>query len=243
MSDYYKDEEGKKYKYHTDFKNDRSNLVIISKDNVAFKTDKSLLASASPVFREMFSACSSASPHIHLDHNEEVLELFLHAINRRIVDLEWPTLEAYMGALDLCSMYDTPETGRNLLRMTPIDGRYLVDVESVEGEEEIGFILMTYCAKFDDVLTASRVISIYGEMQHHYTDGKDHFWNPEPRQPILMEKLPPKWVWAYMLALHDCDLKLKTQSESFWNDVGMRFSRNMMSRRGFGVKRRLSQTE
>ncbi|WRT65311.1 uncharacterized protein IL334_002254 [Kwoniella shivajii] len=208
----YTDNDGKEYKYYDEYKDESGDLVIITSDDLAIKVQKSLLEHSSPVFRSMFSTCKSDDNVIHLDHPAAALALYLTALGDRPLDYLNNEYDTFAEAIELCFLYDTLHTGPKMLKTLSPIGKL--------GHKH-GYSLFKFSARFDDVLTACRIIQTIGLYQDTRLNGGDAFWRPNNWERSYMDVLPSSWVWAYMQAHQQTTARIRTRD--YWNDIAIKF--------------------
>ncbi|OCF40538.1 hypothetical protein I317_05629 [Kwoniella heveanensis CBS 569] len=184
MPSIFRTSSGKEYEYHEKFDGPEGDLVIISSDDKALRCEKAVLLVNSSVFRFMFSTCDSDGSEVHLDHPASALATVLQALNHRldVAPTKWQEL---LDALDICSPYDMAFLGARILRK-------ITDTEQYD--QGHAYELFCLAAKFDDTITACRIIAERGD------EDSGPFCQPESGPRKVMENLPGVWTWAYMQA-------------------------------------------
>ncbi|WVQ94674.1 hypothetical protein IAU59_001754 [Kwoniella sp. CBS 9459] len=212
MTAMYKDKNGKEYGYYQKYGGSEGDLIIISSENLALRTDRNILKAHSSVFRTMFSTCDGNNDHVNLDHEAGTIALYLDAMADRSEapgPAEW---KQFREAVELCIRYDTPAVGAQMLKNIP-------KIDHFGWGVAYGIFLLA--AEFDDVLTACRIIGGAGRYR------PDDFFRGNSWSKEVMETLPSRWVWAYMAAHQDCDLPYK-HTVDYWEKVAVVFLRKLL---------------
>ncbi|WWC69027.1 uncharacterized protein I206_102963 [Kwoniella pini CBS 10737] len=180
MSTTYTTKSGKEYEYYEKFNDTSKNLVLVSSDNLALRVDCTILRTSSSVFRSMFATCDTEGDQVHLPHTAELLGLYIFALDDRHLDLSNITYETFQELLEICIRYDTLSIGPQLFRkLTKIQ----------EFDYTNGYELVVLAAKFDDILTACRIISKIG-YEAYGRNSADKFWKTNNWERDIMNKLP-----------------------------------------------------
>ncbi|WWC69029.1 uncharacterized protein I206_102965 [Kwoniella pini CBS 10737] len=224
MSNIYIGKGGKEYRYHENFNDTDKDLVIISSDDIAFRVDSFILQAHSSVFRSMLSINNSENNDVHLDHSHQALEMYLSALNGYELKLKCYHWKSFKEGIELCNLYDTPFIGTKMLsQVTPID---------LFGDH-IGHELFVLASTFNDILTACRIISTCGANRACYAKAADEFWTLDEWDGSHLDRLPSRWIWAYVRAHTERTRKLDIKST--WDDISTRFRKLLLPVSGYRI--------
>ncbi|WWC60025.1 uncharacterized protein I303_102588 [Kwoniella dejecticola CBS 10117] len=176
---------GKQYTYHEDFNDETKGLVIITSDCIAMRMDGKLLRFHSPVFEAMLSTCNSDDDSVHLEHPASVFALYLRTLSGQPLKLEEKDWDDFKQAVDLCLRYDTPSFGPHML--ANVRPMFLFGHDKA-------YKLFMLASRFDDILTACRVISSLASFRQDRVNGEDLFWRRQDWPLNVIEPLPTAWI-------------------------------------------------
>ncbi|WWC69028.1 uncharacterized protein I206_102964 [Kwoniella pini CBS 10737] len=202
--------QGKPYRYNEDFAESCGDLIILTSDGQALKTDSELLKTASPVFDSMLSRLS-------LDHSSSAIKLYLQTIRDEAIDFTDITYETFKETLNMCLKYETKMQGLGLLGQIN-EGKGVIGHFGAEN----GFELFCLMPNFNDMLTSCRIIKDVRSRTVNNTKYGD-FWNPQLWKQDTIKDVRGDWVWAYLYAHNPT--KYPRGSKDYWEDVSNRFLR------------------